>query len=218
MSQGFIVGNGGTRPFAMILATYPSGSTVTCTNASGKKAIDSTHMLFYIKKLAVPFNCVVSITDGTQTKSETVSITYEGQGENVVMAYSLVLFEDGALNSSYSLGGIAEIDDDYIEVGVGDHGTGVGYIEPEIDCTNYNTLHFIGGQTNIPNAGHNVGIATAVSDWNKNFTAKISNLPNTSVKSSYEERTIDISTLSGSFYFKAGVYSTNVRLTKIWLD
>ncbi len=93
MSKGFIVGGGGAAAFAFVLVTYPEGSTVTCTNASGKKDISTTQRLFYIKKGTVPFNCVVTATNGTQTTSKTVSIEYEGQSVNLSLAYELVLFD-----------------------------------------------------------------------------------------------------------------------------
>lgn len=93
MSKGFIVGGGGAAAFAFVLVTYPEGSTVTCTNSSGKKDISTTQRLFYIKKGTVPFNCVVTATDGTQTTSKTVSIEYEGQGVNLSLTYELVLFD-----------------------------------------------------------------------------------------------------------------------------
>lgn len=84
---------GGASPFAFILVTYPEGSTVTCTNSSGKKDISDTQRLFYIKKGVVPFNCVVTAIDGTHTATKTVSIEYEGQGENIALAYDLILFD-----------------------------------------------------------------------------------------------------------------------------
>ncbi len=79
--------------FAFVLVTYPEGSTVSCTNSSGNKDITNTQKLFYIQQGVVPFNCVVTATDGTQTTSKTVSIEYEGQGVNLSLTYELVLFD-----------------------------------------------------------------------------------------------------------------------------
>lgn len=95
MGDAFIVRRGGGGAFAMILVNYPAGSTVTCTNSSGKKDISATQRLFYVKKSTLPISCVVSMTDGILSKSKTVNITYEGQSEVVTLIYELYLYDAG---------------------------------------------------------------------------------------------------------------------------
>lgn len=91
MADAFIVRRGGGgKAYAMLLVTYPAGSTITCTNTSGKKAISSTEMLFYVKSAG---DCVVTITNGVKTVSRTVSFTYEGQSEAISISYTLIIHD-----------------------------------------------------------------------------------------------------------------------------
>lgn len=95
MSEAFITRRGGGGAFAIVLVNYPAGATVTCTNSSGKKNISSTQVLFYVKKGTLPISCVVTATDGVNTATRTVSITYEGQSITVTLNYKLFLYDQG---------------------------------------------------------------------------------------------------------------------------
>lgn len=80
-------GGGGGSSFAFIVATYPSGSTCTCTNGTKTlKAKDTSgSFVFHIPSKGT---WTVSCTNGTNTKSTSVSITTEGQRNAVTLSYS----------------------------------------------------------------------------------------------------------------------------------
>lgn len=107
MGEAFIVRRGGGGAFAMIFVNYPAGSTVTCTNSSGKKDISSTKTLFYVKKPSsgTSQTCVVTASLGTESDSQTITIS-EGQSQTVTLTYALVVWKNGdglaAFNSKFS--------------------------------------------------------------------------------------------------------------------
>ena len=85
---------GGVRLFSVISVTYPAGSVCTCTKGTKTyKAKDTSGVALF----AVPEagEWTVSCTDGTQTKSASVSITTEGQAVNVTLNYLLYLYNAG---------------------------------------------------------------------------------------------------------------------------
>lgn len=96
MSLVFNMAGGGSsvEPFAAISVTYPAGSTCTCTDGSKTFAAPNTSgtALFIIPYAAT---WIVTATDGTNTTSETVAITTEGQLVSVELSYSLWLYNSG---------------------------------------------------------------------------------------------------------------------------
>lgn len=77
---------GGGKAFAVISATYPAGSTCTCTNGTKtlKAKETSGSFLFLIPEAGA---WTVSCTDGTDTTSKNVDITEQYQTENVILSY-----------------------------------------------------------------------------------------------------------------------------------
>ena len=90
--------SGGGSAYAFIIVNYPAGSTVTCTNSSGKKDLSTTQKLFYIKKGAT--SCTVTATLGSQSTSATVTGITEGSSKTITLSYELVLFKNGVLSSA----------------------------------------------------------------------------------------------------------------------
>lgn len=82
--------------FAAIGVTYPAGSTVTCANGSTtlKAKTTSGQWVFAIPKAGT---WTVTATNGTSTKSQSVSITKEGQFEVIGLAYTYYLFNNGSV-------------------------------------------------------------------------------------------------------------------------
>lgn len=91
------IGGGGGSAYAFVIANYPAGSTVTCTNSSGNKDLSATQKLFYIKKNVT--SCVVTATLNGKSASKTVSNITEGSSSTVTISYEYVVFEDGQINS-----------------------------------------------------------------------------------------------------------------------
>lgn len=79
---------------ATINITYPAGSTCTCTDGTTTFAAPDT---------SGTWACVVpnagtwtlSCTDGTESASEAVTITTDGQSVSAVLSYALWLYKDG---------------------------------------------------------------------------------------------------------------------------
>lgn len=85
---------------ATITVTYPAGSTCTCTNGSTVLTAQGTSGSY---TFTVPNagTWTVSCTDGTQTASETISITTEGQAASVTLTYELYLLQNGAQKTEF---------------------------------------------------------------------------------------------------------------------
>lgn len=89
--------SGGGSAYAFVIVNYPAGSTVTCTNSSGKKDLSTTKKLFYIKKGTT--SCTVTATLNGKSVSKTVSNITEGSSSTVTLSYEYVVFAGGQINS-----------------------------------------------------------------------------------------------------------------------
>ena len=102
MSRCFIEGMGGGAEnlFAAIGVTYPAGSTLTCYNGSKtfKAKTTTGQWVFAIPEAGT---WTVTATDGTNSKSQSVRITSEGQVESVRLIYPLYLVKNGVMNEEY---------------------------------------------------------------------------------------------------------------------
>lgn len=92
-----MVGNtnvGGTKLFAAIGVTYPAGYTATCTNGTTTLKAETTtgQWVFAIPEAGT---WTVSATQGTNTNSQSVSISAEGQFEAVELSGGLWLYDSG---------------------------------------------------------------------------------------------------------------------------
>lgn len=92
-------GGVGGKLFAIIGVTYPSGSTCTCTNGAKTLTAKDTSgtALFVIPEAGT---WTVTAVSGDKTASKAVSITAEGQVENVELTYSLLLIHNGIVQSN----------------------------------------------------------------------------------------------------------------------
>lgn len=185
MGDCFITRRGGgtSKAFAVIGATYPAGSICTCSNGSKTLTTKDTSgkAIFVIPEAGT---WTVTATDGTNTKSESVEITSEGQVKTVTLSYELVLLDNtsGGLATGYSLSG--------------------KNITPAIDLTNY-TLATIKGSVIYAYAANYYTtwglrknstddlVASFVLNYDKNFS-------------------IDVSALTGSYFF--GNRDDNIKL------
>lgn len=93
---------GSGKLFAVIAVTYPEGSVCTCTN--GTKTLKAKNTSGKALFNVTVGEWTVSCTDGTNTSSQAISITTEGQSESVTLLYGLYLFKSGdGLLSGYSI-------------------------------------------------------------------------------------------------------------------
>jgi hypothetical protein len=141
---------GVAEPFAVIGVTYPEGSTCTCTDGVEEfTAKDTSGQAIFV----IPYvgTWIITATDDTNTSSETVEITSEGQSVNVELDYVYYLFKEGDLTKNKMVYRQANansttvtIDNDYIQVTR--HNTTQGevqfYSEEKHDLSKYSTLYF----------------------------------------------------------------------------
>lgn len=100
---------------ATINVTYPAGSTCTCTN--GSTVLNSTSeentsgsCIFVVPNTGT---WIVSCTDGTQTDSQNVEITEEGQSKTIALFYKTYLFNNGDECTSLTGGWVSDGNDGY---------------------------------------------------------------------------------------------------------
>lgn len=100
---------------ATINVTYPAGSTCTCTN--GSTVLNSTSeentngsCTFIVPNTGT---WIVSCTDGTQTDSQNVEITEEGQSKTATLFYKTYLFNNGDQCASLTGGWVSDGNDGY---------------------------------------------------------------------------------------------------------
>lgn len=189
-------GGGSGKLFAAIGVTYPAGSTLTCTSQQTGKVLtakpknaDNTEWVFAIPEpKTLPETWTVTATDGTNSKSQSVSISEEGQFESVELSYQLVLFSTAK--------GLAE-----------GYGTSGAYISPAIDVTNYTTLEIAGKLTwSSASTDVRVGLSSATNIEMNNQPAAYLILENT-----LKTKTLDISNLTGMMYlgfFMGGAFAS----------
>lgn len=141
-------GGGSGKLFAAISATYPAGSTCTCSNGvKTLKAKDTSgKALFAIPEAGT---WVVTATDGKNSKTAEVVITTETQCESVTLSYSLVLFDNGTDNTDIT-GGWTSISNGRVQVSATTYSAGVGETnststttsKKAIDLSEYSILKF----------------------------------------------------------------------------
>ena len=105
----------GSKPYAIIGVTYPSGSTCTCTN--GRKTLttkDTSGKAMFIIPSAGTWT--VTAVSGSKSKSIAVSITAEGQVEVVTLIFETVLWEAGSDQNTSLTGGFDKNDTNYVKI------------------------------------------------------------------------------------------------------
>lgn len=87
---------GGSGPYAFIVVAYPAGSTCTASDGTTTLTAPDTSGS-WVCKVPNAGTWTISCTDGTDTASANVSITTEGQREEVALSYTIYLVQDGQL-------------------------------------------------------------------------------------------------------------------------
>lgn len=140
---------------ATITVTYPANSTCTCSDGTTTLTDTNTGTSKKTVTFTVPNtgNWVISCTDGTESTSETVSITVDGQTVTIELSYNLKLFDNGDQctnttggwsNNGYLYDGkkpspITISDDRILLYGANDTNSGLG-TQNSIDLTGYSKL------------------------------------------------------------------------------
>ena len=232
---------GGGAPFAFIVAEYPEGSTVTCTNSSGGRDIDSTHRLLYVQapSSGTTQSCVVSCTDGTETAEQTVSGITEGSSHSVTLRYwNGILYDSGdeyiSITGGWDLfqphtaalnkmrcskdNDVLSIENKHTweEAGSGAYGT-----HNAVDLSGFTTLHIKCSATTNYGSQNKVGISTVLNTAVYNNTDGVDIAVRTLGNGTDIEYELAIpSNTTGHIW--VGVYShgnfiSGVTVSKVWL-
>ena len=164
-------------PYAIISVTYPEGSVCTCSNGSMTLTAKDTSgkALFVIPSAGT---WTVKAVSGSDTVSKAVSITAEGQVDTILLAFAIKIFsEQNGFEGSYTL----------ISNGKS--------VIPAVDVTAFNKLSFYGRSVYAASAGNSTpwGLSKTV-DGSLDAIVRLS-------ESSATLKTIDVSSLSGLYYF-----------------
>ena len=110
------LGGGGSKVVASIVVTYPAGSILTCTLGSKVLTAKDTSGK-WVFGLPSTGTWVVKAVSSSKSKSKAVSITAEGQVENVTLMFEAILWEAGADQNTSITGGFAANDTNYVKIG-----------------------------------------------------------------------------------------------------
>lgn len=212
-----------SKPYAVISVTYPSGSTVTCTNGSKTlKAKDTTGKALFVIPSAGTWT--VKAVKGSQSASKAVSITAEGQVATVTLTYELYIFKSGSgLTAGYSVAGTGgNVSNANISWSGNSSSGGISmYIKPAVVlkdytklCVDFECSYNYGGDYGM---GFGVGTDAAASTMinNTNWTAKVTSKAQGTIARNTVQ--CDISALTDSEYIKiVGSFSAG-KIYNIWL-
>lgn len=220
----FVLSGGTGKPYAVIGVTYPSGSTVTCTNGSKTlKAKDTSGKALFVIPSAGTWT--VKAVKGSQSASKAVSITAEGQVATVTLTYELYIFKSGSgLTAGYSVEGTGgNVSNDSISWSGNSESGGIYvYIKPAVALNNYTKLcvdfecsYNYGGDYGMAfGVGNDAAVAIRIS-WT-NWTAKVTSTAQGNIARNTVQ--CDISALTNSEYIKiVGSYSAG-KVYNIWLE
>lgn len=199
--------------FAVIAVTYPAGSTCTCANGTKTYTAKDTSGQ-WIFRIPSAGTWTVTATDGTNTKSQVVSITAEQQAEKVTLAYwNGELYDAGNQYTDvtggwirHGTGGTVTFNDDniYLE-------DASAYVHAAVDTTNavdltdYATLKVTATTTDKR------WMLGKVIVYTKDTAGKETVAASASLDASGVETvtSLDVSALSGAYYVRIQSSGTN---------
>ena len=220
----------GGKLFAVIAVTYPAGSTCTCTNGTKTYTAKDTsgQWIFCIPSAGT---WTVTATDGTNTKTQEVSITAEQQAEKVTLGYwNGELYDAGNQYTDitggwirHGTGGTVTFNDDNIYLAtLDDYTEGAVNTTNAIDLTGFATLKVT---ASVTNRQYMLG---KVSVYTKNAAGKETVAASAELDSSSTETvtSLDVSGLSGAYYvriqssgYSSSYYITGkIHVTKVELE
>lgn len=224
----------GAKLFAAIGVSYPAGSVLTCSN--GKKTLKAeTNTGQWVFSIPVTGTWTVTATNGTNSKSQSVEISSEGQFETVMLSYALMLFDGGdntAVTGGWGIKGhnvpnISKItvgDELYVTI-TGTSGAvyKVWPIYPinTIDLSGHSTMKVNVKSLSNTNKVFSLAILTDI-EINQGF-ASGDPLAQTYITGT-GEFSLDISEITGKCYpcivgeLNGGGASANMSATKVWLE
>ena len=216
--------SGEDAPYAVIGVTYPSGSTVTCTNGSKTlKAKDTSGKALFVIPSAGTWT--VKAVKGSQSTSKAVSITAVGQVATVTLTYRLNIFKNGSgLTAGYSVAGTGgNVSNANISWSGDSSSGGISmYIKPAVVlkdytklCVDFECSYNYGGNYGMGfGVGTDAAASTAIN--NTNWTAKVTSTAQGAIARNTVQ--CDISALTDSEYIKIGGSYSAGKVYNIWLE
>ena len=207
--------SGDGKLFAVIAVTYPEGSICTCTNGTKTlKAQDTSGKALF----NVPAGeWTVTATDGSRTKSASVSVTADGQSKSITLTYELVLFDNGTVGG-YTWTGLTNNGTTLslgVENSTGYGSTASGSSVQTIDMRDYATLKFhvvSSNTTGSYSGGVTLGTDGATVNFkNESNVIKAVNISNISSGKI-------LFSVSANSAAVGGTQSCTVVVAKIWLE
>ena len=220
----------GGKLFAVIAVTYPAGSTCTCVNGTKTYTAKDTSGQ-WIFRIPSAGTWTVTATDGTNTKTQEVSITAEGQVENVELKYALYLFKAGtgvltgySVTSTDPKGNFSNTD--YIEWATTSE-TNIGnefQFQPAVDFSQYKTL-FVDLQCTGRYSSSQTDVVIAITEKfrpKENINAwdtlsKVST-KNDSYNTNRHTVLIDVTAITSSSYVTIRAFGISGKLYNAWLE
>nr|DAU58517.1 MAG TPA: hypothetical protein [Caudoviricetes sp.] len=144
----------GGSAFGYIVASFPAGAaSCTCANGGTVLQADAAGLARgqFVFEVPAAGTWTVTISNGTDTKSESVSITAAGQAEAAELSFSLYILKDGALADGYTfvnrsgeagVNALAVLKDGIIQANKAASNNIPWRLEPATSFEQYNTLHF----------------------------------------------------------------------------
>ena len=214
--------------YAVINVTYPEGSVCTCSNENRTLELDNTlgYGFFLVDEGG---EWTVSCTDGTNSKSQSVSITAEGQFESVTLSYRAYLVKSKTpLIDFADPGSAAEptITSSSIKFGSAESAV---RSSAKVDCTEYTKLV---AEINVLNQTYNYPINVLVTDKSSGgdnyISANPDNAPTNTLaykqirpatKNSLNIITVDISSVTGLHYIGVATgYCPNATIQNLYFE
>lgn len=217
---------------ATIKVTYPSGSTLTCSNGSTTLTATTTTGSY---TFTVPNSgtWTVKAVSGSNTASQSVSITTSGQSASVTLTYEVYLYNAGdqctsltggwsnkEKGASYAGSGSVTLDTSAMIIACNTTGSRCAYTTKAIALSGKTTLHVtISSMSNLSStvpAGIWVATDTTVTSYSwANVVAYKYDITNTGTF------TVDVSSLTTSCYIAIGIDSAggagSITVSKVWL-
>ena len=229
-----ITKGGGGSAFGYIVASFPAATT-SCTCSSGGTVLEADAAGLargqFVFEVPAAGTWTVTISNGTDTNSETVSITAAGQAEVVKLGYVLYLFKAGTgVLTGYSVAKLESKGNfsktDYIEWATTSQ-TNIGnefQFQPAVDFSKYKTLfidlqctgRYSSSQTVVEIAitekfrsGENIA-----STWDT--LSKVST-NNDSYNTNRHTVSIDVTAITSSSYVTIRAFGISGKLYNVWL-
>lgn len=195
-------GGGGVKLFAVIGVTYPAGSVCTCTKGTKSYKAKNTSglALFAVPNVG---DWTVSCTDGTDTATQTVTISAEGQAKILELNYKDYLLNGEtqtyaftahaqAVNKNAPNGAIGSVVSNSNGTTLTGSWNGVWATDKVIDLTEFESLVFDVTVNSMTGWGGYTGVFDATGYWGDGQIAAINdnNLQN-------GENVIDVSNITG---------------------